>query len=46
MACHRLNVDARYPPVRQKARRIAPEWQEAVKDEVQKLLDVGFIREV
>ena len=43
---HKLNVDPSFRPVRQKKRNFAPERQEAIKTEVDKLLTTGFIREV
>ncbi|XP_052197211.1 uncharacterized protein LOC127804391 [Diospyros lotus] len=42
---HRLNVDPSYKPVRQKRRPMTPECYAALKEEVDKLLDNGFIRE-
>ena len=43
---HRLQVDPDYPPVRQKRRKFAPERNKIVNEEVQKLLDIGSVREV
>ncbi|XP_023880001.1 uncharacterized protein LOC111992366 [Quercus suber] len=43
---HRLNVDPERKPVKQRRRVFAPERDQAVTDEVNKLLDAGFIREV
>lgn len=43
---HRLNVDRNYRPVKQRRRTFAPERNQAVTEEVQRLLDAGFIREV
>ena len=43
---HKLNVDLLFPPRKQKLRRSAKEHVEAVKMEVQKLREVGAIREV
>ena len=43
---HRLNVNPEYKPVQQKWRIIAPERYKAVIEEVEKLLEAGFIREV
>ena len=42
---HRLNIDPTMRPVRQKKRSFAPERQKAIDEEVDKLLEVGFIRE-
>ena len=42
---HRLNVDPTMRPVRQKKRSFAPERQRAIDEEVDKLLEAGFIRE-
>jgi hypothetical protein len=43
---HKLNVNPSTPPVRQKRWVFAPERNTAVMEEVDKLLKVGFIREV
>ena len=43
---HRLNVSPSSKPVRQKKRVFAPERDNAIKDEVQKLIVAKFIREV
>ena len=43
---HCLNVSPSYKPVRQKKRVFAPERDNAIKDEVQKLMAAKFIREV
>ena len=43
---HRLNVNSASSPVRQKKRVFAQKRDKAVAEEVRKLLDVGFIREV
>ena len=43
---HRLAVRPDARPVRQKVRRQAPERQEFVRAEVDRLLAAGFIREV
>ena len=42
---HRLNVDPIHRPVVQKKRHIGPERAVVANVEVQKLLEVGFIRE-
>ena len=44
--CHQLNIDMKHWPVIQKRRAFNPESYEAINVEVQKLLVVGFIREV
>ncbi|KAL5578310.1 hypothetical protein UlMin_020009 [Ulmus minor] len=46
IAVHRLQVDPDHPPVKQKRRKIAPERNKAVNEEIQKLLDIGSVREV
>ena len=43
---HRLNVCLSFKPIRQKKRVFAPERDNAIKDEVQKLMAAKFIREV
>ena len=43
---HRLNVHPSFKPVRQKKRVFAPERDNAIKEEVQKLTLAKFIREV
>ncbi|XP_024020312.1 uncharacterized protein LOC112091304 [Morus notabilis] len=43
--CHSLNVDPSYPPKCQKRRPMNPERYEALKEEVDKLINNGFIRE-
>ena len=43
---HRLNVYPSSKPVRQKKRVFAPKWDNAIKEEVQKLTTMKFIREV
>ena len=42
---HVLNIDSKFPPVRQKRRSLGPERSIALKDECDKLLANGFIRE-
>ncbi|XP_070682894.1 uncharacterized protein [Malus domestica] len=46
VACHQLNVDLSYPPHRQKQRRFAPERYQSISKEVDRLIEVGFIRDV
>ena len=43
---HRLNICPSFKPVRQKKRVFAPERDNAIKEEVQKLMAAKFIREV
>ena len=43
---HRLNVNPTSSPIQQKKRAFAHERDKAIADEVRKLLEVGFIREV
>ena len=43
---YRLNMYSSFKPVLQKKRVFAPEWDKAIKEEVQKLTVVKFIREV
>jgi hypothetical protein len=44
--CHKLNVDPSIRPVKQKRLVFAPDKNQAISDEVEKLLTAGFIREV
>jgi hypothetical protein len=43
---HRLNIDPTARPVKQKKRNFAPERNKAIAEEVDKLMDANFIREV
>ncbi|XP_074336006.1 uncharacterized protein LOC141673172 [Apium graveolens] len=43
---HRLNIDPTRKVVKQKKRTYAPDRLEAIKQEVEKLLEAGFIEEV
>ena len=43
---HRLNVNLATSPIRQKKRVFTPERDKAIFEEVRKLLEAGFIREV
>jgi hypothetical protein len=43
---HRLNADPDFRPIRQKRRAFAPERNQAVAEEVSKLLAAGFVRDV
>ena len=44
--CHRLNIDPSIRPVKQKRRVFTPDRNQAISDEVKKLLTAGFIKEV
>ncbi|XP_071921818.1 uncharacterized protein [Coffea arabica] len=46
LAIHRLNVDPRFKPVKQKKRSFAPERNEVIRKEVGKLLESKIILEV
>ncbi|XP_024016831.1 uncharacterized protein LOC112090237 [Eutrema salsugineum] len=46
IACHELNIDPTYKPIKQKRRKLGPEKVQAVNDEVERLLKVGSITEV
>ena len=46
VASHRLNELAISKPVRQKIRRFHPDRQKVIQEEMEKLLEAGFIREV
>ena len=43
---YRLNVNPTSSPIQQKKRVFAPERDKAIAEEVRKLLEAGFIREV
>ena len=43
---HKLNVLPTVRPIRQKVRRFHPNRQTIIRNEVDKLLEAGFIREV
>ena len=43
---HKLNVSSSFPPVRQKKRVFAQEQDKATAEEIRKLLEADFIREV
>jgi len=43
---HRLNIDPKIKPIRQKRRKFAPERNIVINNEIQKLLDMKMIREV
>ncbi|KAM1221868.1 hypothetical protein ACFX2J_009467 [Malus domestica] len=44
--CHHLSIDPKTKPVKQKRRSYDVERYEAMKAEVEKLKDIGFVREV
>ncbi|KAM2057855.1 hypothetical protein ACFX16_030495 [Malus domestica] len=44
--CHRLSIDPKTKPVRQKRRSYNAERYEAMKSEVEKLKGIGFVRKV
>ena len=46
MAQHHLNLQKKCKPIRQKLRRFHPMHQEVIKQEVDKLLEAGFIKEI
>jgi hypothetical protein len=43
---HKLEIDPAFKPIKQKERRYTPDRREAIRLEVNKLLEVGFIRPV
>ncbi|XP_077217904.1 uncharacterized protein LOC143852408 [Tasmannia lanceolata] len=45
VAVHRLSIDPSHRPVKEKKRNFAPDRQKAIKEEVDKLLQAGFIQE-
>ena len=46
VASHRLNILTPLRPVRKKVRQFHSDRQKIIRDEVDKLLEAGFIREV
>ncbi|KAK8918768.1 hypothetical protein KSP39_PZI021391 [Platanthera zijinensis] len=46
IACHRLNLDPKAPPIRQKKRPVADKLAEPIREEVAKLLKAGFVSEI
>ncbi|XP_059635418.1 uncharacterized protein LOC132277596 [Cornus florida] len=46
VSCHSLNVNPNAKPIKQKQRRFTPERNRIIAEEVDKLLDAGFVREV
>jgi hypothetical protein len=43
---HKLDIDLLYKPIKQNERRYTPERRETIRQEVNKLLEAGFIRPV
>ena len=43
---HRLNISPSFPPIHHKKQVFAPEWDQAIAEEVHKLQEANFIREV
>jgi hypothetical protein len=43
---HKLDIDPAFKSIKQKERRYTPESRETIQVEVNKLLEVGFIRPV
>ena len=43
---HRLNVSPSFPPIRQKKQVFAPKRDQAIAEEVRKLQEASFIKEV
>ena len=43
---HKLSVRPDARPVRQKARRFMADRKEALREEIDKLLEAGFVREI
>jgi hypothetical protein len=41
---HKLGIDLMYKPIKQKERRYTPERCETIRQEVNKLVEVGFLR--
>jgi hypothetical protein len=44
MIVHKLGINPSYKPVKLKERRYTPEMHETIRQEVNKLLEAGFIR--
>ena len=42
----RLQIDPSYPPIKQKKRKFAPKRNRVINEEIQKLIDIGSVREV
>jgi hypothetical protein len=43
---HKVDIDPVFKPIKQKERRYTPERRETIRLEVNRLLEVGFIRPV
>jgi hypothetical protein len=46
VATHKLAIDPQFQPVKQPRRRLRPEFQDQVIAEVDRLINVGFIKEI
>ena len=46
VACHRLNLDPAARPIRQKKRVVATTLAGSIREEVEKLLEAGFVEEI
>jgi hypothetical protein len=46
VATHKLAIDPRFRPVKQQPHRFHPELQDDIIAKVEKLINVGFIKEV
>ena len=44
--CHHLNIDPSKKPVKQKKRNVAPERNQVIESEIEKLIKLDFIKEV
>jgi hypothetical protein len=42
---HKLGINTTFKPIKQKERKYTPERRETIRVEVNKLLEVGFIRQ-
>jgi hypothetical protein len=43
---HKLGIDPSFKPIKQKEKRYTPKRNEAIRQEVNRLLKVGFIRPI
>jgi hypothetical protein len=43
---HRIDINEGSRPIKQWIRRFSPDKKEAIKKEITKLMEVGFIREI
>ena len=46
LAEHRIDINEGSKPVKQRLRRFSPDKKAAIKKEITKLMEVGFIREI